>query len=257
MARVITLPKNSVPETAENPDSRVQLSFNTKLSEKQIAGGLQCKVQLTHPAFTAVVDIWKDRFGKFYITDISQKGTKNPKQWFGLCKLSNEAKNYILYAFTHQEDRGVWYLDMVGTKTTHITNEESNPDLGIVKITPVGNMTDNQLANDMLCKVNIETTIGTLYQYTIWKSKFGDMLYGRSPETNPDNKDNSNTAYLLSKEAQAQVLSFMHPQVDFSAEPDVDKEALAKALAEAKSAIDNAHAEGFEQVGDGMFGAAE
>ena len=198
-------------------DKRVEFQVNRNLSENQKISGVIAKVQIRHPAFTVVATVW-NRKGRKSVTTPQQESSKGGS-WYTLVNLEKNVRDYILYMVEHsEEDNSAWYLDMIGEYTTKITAEDKNSDLGIESIIADGNLTDNQTRAGMLCKVNLVTTIGTIYGYTIWNSKFGQSLFGTSPNEGGQSEDGTrgNPAYRLTREATAQVLAYLHGMVDWT-----------------------------------------
>ena len=251
---ILNLPGMSKAEV-KKVDERVEYIVNKNLSKEQKDAGVVAKVQVRHPAVSFIATVWQ-KDGRKWVSEPAQEGKK---QWFPLVALAKEVRDYILFLVDHsEEDNSAWYLDMVGEYTTKITAEATNPDLGIEAITVDGNLTYNQKAKGMVCKVNIVTSIGSFLGYTIWNSKFGESLYGTAPAEGArreDNDDNirGNPGYRLSREATAQVLAYLHPMVDFSAKHEIPEGALPSATAKADEA--KMKEEGFQPVGDAMFGA--
>jgi hypothetical protein len=245
---LINLP--GITKEAAEIDKRVEFTVNRNLSADQQKAGVYAKVQVRHPAASFIATVWSKN-GRKWVTTPAQEGNK---KWFDLVGLTKEVKDYILrLAESNEEDNSAWYLDMIGEHTIRVSAEASNSDLGIIAIVPDCNLTDNQKRKGMVCKVNIETTIGNFLGYTIWNSRFGESLYGNAPAEGASTSDGQrgNPGYRLSREATAQVLNYLHPMVDFTAVPDVPEvPAENKAAEVAKMA-----AEGFQPVGDSMFGA--
>jgi hypothetical protein len=228
---VLNVPKQAITEVTENPYPNVRFSINTNLSVNQKAGGLLAKVQLSHPAVKCVVDVWK-RGNRIYVTEPSNKSVnaRGNTQFFAHFVLNDSLKQYICHIAEDRVLNGThdtpWYLDMVGTQTITVTNEVSNPELGIEKIEPIVNMTNNQIEKGMVCKVTLNLDIGKFYGYTVWNSIFDRSLYGNAPQTDSSSaqqgeerdRSRNSPAFRLSEPATAQVLSFLHPQVDFEAE---------------------------------------
>lgn len=248
----------SAPSELRRVDERVEFIVNKNLSNDQKASGVYAKVQVRHPAASFIATVWS-KDGRKWVSEPAQEGKR---QWFPQVSLMKDIKDYVLHLVDHnEEDNSAWYLDMVGKElVTRITDEAVNEGLGILSISVDGNLTYRQQSKGMVCKVNIETTIGTFYGYTIWNSKFGVSLYGTAPtegaKPEGDEAQRGSPAYRLSREATAQVLAFLHKQVDFTAKPEIPEGALEKA--EQKKAEEQMAQQGFEPVADGAaFGAAD
>lgn len=198
-------------------DKRVELQINRKLSDKQTKEGVVAKVQVRHPAFSVIATVW-NKSGRKYVTVPQQESNKGG-QWYTLINLNKEFRDYILYMVENEDtDSSAWYMD-TDTQTINYTFGDSNPDLGIESIVADGNLTYNQVRAGMICKVNLVTTIGSVFSYTIWNSKFGQSLYGTAP-TEGD-ADNDNTAYRLTREATKQVLRYLHSNIDWTKTKEV------------------------------------
>lgn len=228
-------------------DERVECIVTRNLTADQVAAGVVAKIQIRHPAASFIATVWSKN-GRKWVSEPAQEG-KN--KWFPLVALTKEVKDYILNLVNSEAvDNSAWYLEMIGAHTTNITAEASNPDLGIESIAVDNNLTDRQAGKGMICKVNIETTIGSFYGYTIWNSKFGASLYGTAPsEGTTDEGSRGAPGYRLSREAVAQVLSYLHNMVDFDAIVTVPEGTFDPKVEEVMQA------EGFEPVGDAMFEA--
>ena len=253
----ITLPGGSAIG-AKAIDERVEFVITTNLTPEQRASGVVAKVQVRHPAIASLlVTVWQ-KDGRKWVSEPSQKGKNG---YFPFVTLTKEVKDYILFLLDNPNEQkaGSWYLDMLGPRTTTVTAEGSNPDLGIEAIVIDNNMTNKQTVKGMICKVNVVTTIGTLIGFTVWASSFGPFLYGTAPTESTKGEDDDtrrrgNPAYRLSNEGMAQVLNFLHPMVDFTAQVEVPEEASAPAAVQEAERMAQ---EGFQPVGDGMFGAGE
>jgi len=232
-------------------DERVEFIINKNLSSQQRSAGIVAKVQVRHPAVSFIATVWQSKDGRKWVSEPAQARNKG---WFPLVSLDKEVKDYILYLVDHnEEDNSAWYLDMVDKDITiRVTNGSSNPGLGIEAITIDNNLTYKQHRSGMICKVNLVTTIGSFFGYTAWCSKFGDSLYGTAPAEGSasDNAQRGNPGYRLSREATAQVLAYLHGMVDFKEKPDIPLEDALEDLEDNKENMK----EGFEPVGDSMFG---
>lgn len=252
MAKII-LPGMGVGSSAPAKiDERVECIVNKNLSEEQKKAGVIAKVQIRHPAVSFIATIWS-KDGRKWVSEPAQEGRK---QWFPLVSLTKEVRDYILNLVNSDvEDNSAWYLDMVGSHTMNITNEASNPDLGIDTITVDGQLTNKQAGKGMVCKVNVVTTIGTFIGYTIWNSKFGLSLYGTAPSEGsaPEDGNRGAPGYRLSREATAQVLAYLHPMVDFAAKVEIPADTFVDTSKDEATM----KAEGFEPVGGDMFNAGD
>jgi hypothetical protein len=260
MAKLLNRPGLARNVDISTVDNRIELNINRNLSAKQVAAGILAKVQLRHPAFSCNLTIWRGTTGP-WVAQVQQQGRK--ESWYPVVSLKEEVKAYIIDRYLHDtEDTSAWYLEMVNKEITiKPTDTESNEGLGIESIIIDDRLTANQITKDVICKVNINTTIGTLHGYTIWKSKFGTSLYGTAPIEGKlaegEDAERGLAGYRLTREATAQVLSFLHKQVDFDAMPEIPEGVMpAVTAAEQDSAMAQAVASGFvpiEGVGDAMF----
>lgn len=243
---IIKLP--SLATEAKAIDSRVEFVVNTNLSNDQKNAGVVAKVQVRHPAVTFTVTVWQKN-GRRWVSEPSQKYTKEGKvSWFAQVSLLPEVKEHILSIIDSQEN-SAWYLEALGSRTTSVTTEANNPDLGIEAVTADSNvvMTANQIRKGILCKVNIVTTIGTLMGFTVGKSTFGNFLYGSAPTegATEDNK-RGNPTYRLTYEGLAQVMNYLHTLADFEKEVELPEEVAVENAQETQEMND----QGFESVDD-------
>jgi hypothetical protein len=268
-AKIVGLPTRAPVDV--NPDPRMRISISTNnLTENQKNAGLVAKVQLKHPAFVMTVDIRQSnrRAGSYFVSTPSQKSTgkDNKPSWYACAALDQNVQNYILYLFEHRDDEKTsdkaWYLDELGEHTTFITMEPANEALGITDIELIGDLSDEQVKANMVCKAHIHTTVGTLFNYTVFESTFGmNQLFGNAPQlimgTDDNGKDRTNPAYRLTELGTMQVLNFIHNKAEFDGNKPERKvktksitDAVKKAV-DAKTAAEN----DFQDVGDAVFGA--
>ena len=250
------MPKILVPGTTTKDFSKIQslieTNINTSVSENQKNAGIVAKIQVRHPAVSFTATIFQNQ-GRKFVQVPAQQGS-NGKTWFPVISLTNEVKDYLIHLYENdKEDRSAWYLELENTAITKkITGDNNNPDLDILDIIIDNNLTYKQQAKNMICKVNIVTSIGTLHNYTIWDSKFGRSLYGMAPTDGKTDRDNGRgiMGYRLAREATAQVLNYLHKMVDFDAEIEIPEGALdpEPAIEEKK-----AEAEGFQKIGNEAF----
>jgi hypothetical protein len=231
-------------------DNRVEFQVNRNLTQGQKDSGVIAKVQIRHPAFSCIATVW-DRGGRKSVTVPQQASSRNDKtNYYPLVNLNKEVRDLILYMVENGEetDNSAWYLEMVGPHTIKITDEDNNEDLGILSIIADGNLSNKQVKAGMLGKVNIITTIGTLYSYTIWNSKFGQSLYGTPPNEGGNSTEDGQRnppAYRLSREATAQVLCYLHKNMDWNAEREIKEDPAANAPSGSTT-----NPAGFTPVGD-------
>lgn len=103
-----------------------------------------------------------------------------------------------------------WYL-MRDNDLAIVTDEESNPALGIVKLT-LEAPTVNQKNAGIICKVSMESLTGWDYSITIWESKQnpGDiMLNTTGRKIEKDGKEDWIRDRKLNDPTTAQILSFV------------------------------------------------
>lgn len=208
--------------------SMVDLVFNLTTSKAQKNAGILGKVTIHHPAFTTRATLFENK-GIIRVNGpalIAGGG----KPIFNIVTLEPAFREEIIREY-HKEingtrETGVWYKQMLGTRTKEVTNEVTNESLDIKNLIVMANLSEKQLQADMLCKVTIVTSVASLRSYTVLKSKFGQQLYGV-----PQNEDVDNTvpAYKLSRETEAQILNLIHPVVTDWGE-DTVKQAVKEAV---------------------------
>lgn len=242
-------------------DERVNVIVDRKLTKEQRIAGVVAKISIKHPAFRCTVTAWKkkDAYDKdrYWINAPSQEGKKN--SWFPLVQLNEEVVNYLLDLVKNPKaDTSAYYLKALGPSPYVTSTEATNETLGIENIIIDGRLTPAQLSADILCKVNIITTIGILCNYTVFASKFGRSLYGNAPSSGKikieDDGKRGTPGYTLSDNGLNQVMNFLHPQVDFSKAneyagiPEEEEDTIV-------DSEETPVVEGFEAVGEAMFNA--
>lgn len=194
--------------------SNVDLTFQLDINQAQASAGIIGKVLIHHPAFTTRATLYKSATGIKRVSGASIK-TNNPNPemaWFNIVTFESAFREFVLAEYEKEiagtRDKTPWYQRLVGEKAVEITAEQANETLDIQNIFLNLKLTENQAGAGMLCKVNVKTSIGTIRGYSVYKSKFGSQLYGIEQEESEKIK-----AYTLSREAEAQVLNFIHPLV--------------------------------------------
>ena len=196
------------------------------------------KVQIIHPAFTTVATVWKQGT-RHYVTTPSLEGkdSNDKTVWYPMVDLKDEVRDHIAYIVANGEGtQEPWYIQLQGLKDDGIVNGEiSNDSLGIEGIVVNDGLTDAQAKSEMLCKATIMTSIGNLYSYTIWASKFGTGLYGSVPTDRNSSRENrkNSPAYTLTSKAIANILGFLHSQTDFTVETTANRTSRAAVAASA------------------------
>lgn len=223
----MALIKGTLPVLAQNIVKGIEILPNFNLNANQVGAGLVAKVQVRwqdHITFT--VNIWKGRGGtnRIYGTTSAQKGNS---RYFALVNLKKEVFEYIVAKVMEMKDSNEqsepWYFRYEGERTLSGNNSSSNEDLGITDITVDTNLTSTQITSGILGKATIHTPIGEFFSYTIFKSNFGQQLFGSVPEENtPERGQRGTPAYNLSRDVIAQVMRYIHTNlVDWDAEMEV------------------------------------
>lgn len=205
---------------------RIEVNVNKNLNDAQKQANIVAKLQVRHPAVSFNATVFNYN-GRLILSLPSQQGS-NGKNWYPVITLNDDTKEYLMHMVQHGDEmeNTPWYLDFVGKEmTTKITDEPKNEDLGIRDVILDDNLTYNQIRSGILCKARIVLDIGTITGYTIFKSKFGNALFGSAPiEGRPDENGQGPRAYRLSREATAQILAFIHSQVDWDKVPEIPEE---------------------------------
>lgn len=196
-------------------DKRVRLLFNTNISADQRKSGIIAKVQILHPAFSTRVTIWENEKGTRRVSGSSLKtGEGNTsKDYFNIVLLEPGFRDYIMNEFKAYEEGKqtstgeAWYLNVVGKHGPTPTATKENTELDIEEITLAANLSDKQKEVGMVCKVQVKTPIATLRGISVFQSQFGQSLYLTEQTEDTDGKI---PGYKLSREAEAQVLGYIH-----------------------------------------------
>lgn len=219
------------PSDYSDISKKIEVYVNKDLNDAQKAANIVAKLQVRHPAVSFNATVFNYN-GRLILSLPSQQGS-NGKNWYPVVTLNDDVKDYLLHVVQHgdETESSPWYLEFVGKEmTTKITDEPKNEDLGIRDVILDDNLTYNQIRSGILCKARIVLDIGTITGYTIFKSKFGNALFGSAPiEGRPDENGQGPRAYRLSREATAQVLAFVHSQVDWDKVPEIPEEAKKQA----------------------------
>lgn len=224
-------------------ENMINLTFNTSLTESQKKAGVIGKVTIMHPAFTTRATMF-EKDGVRSVQGASRLMDDN-ETWFNIVRLTESFRDYILEQFAGFEANGTgtpWYLRSVGNRTkafmenivdvinkadevdVDVFNEDFvNKFLDIKDISYSTKMSDSQKKAGIIAKASVETSIGSVRGYTIFKSKFGNSLFG-SAQT--EDEDNEIPAYVLSPDCEAQVLALLHNGIeDWTIEVPEDKAA--------------------------------
>lgn len=211
--------------------SRLEVVVNKNLNDAQRQANIVAKLQVRHPAVSFNATMFNYN-GRLILSLPSQQGS-NGKNWYPVVTLNDDVKEYLMHMAQHgdETENSPWYMEFVGKEMiTKITDEPKNGSLGIKDIILDDNLTYNQIRSGILCKARIVLDIGTITGYTIFKSKFGNALFGSAPiEGRPDENGQGPRAYRLSREATAQILAFVHSQVDWDKVPEIPEEAEKQA----------------------------
>jgi len=214
------------PSDYSDISKKIEVYVNKDLNEAQKAANIVAKLQVRHPAVSFNATVFNYN-GRLILSLPSQQGS-NGKNWYPVVTLNDDVKDYLLHVVQHgdETENSPWYLEFVGKEMiTKITDEPKNEDLGIRDVILDDNLTYNQIRSGILCKARIVLDIGTITGYTIFKSKFGNALFGSAPiEGRPDENGQGPRAYRLSREATAQILAFVHSQVDWDKVPEIPEE---------------------------------
>lgn len=229
MRRRIRFNKNTVRREEEKPFNKdiVRLTFNTNLSEAQEAVGMVGKVTILHPAFSTRATIYEKEDGTLRIQPSSKALDSGKEKWFNIVYLTLTFRNYVIDEFkkfaSGEGDNTPWYLKAHGKTEVEVTGEKANESLDIEEIQVADRLTDSQLNAGIVAKATVVTSIATLRSYTIFLSNYGDSLYGREQ---CEDDDNTIPAYMLSQEAEAQVLSFIHSGIEEWGAPEEVEEPI-------------------------------
>lgn len=111
--------------------------------------------------------------------------------------------------------RAFWYLERTEDLEV-VTSEASNEALGLTKI-EVFEPTPNQEAGGIMCKIRLNTILGTIDNISIHESKHtaGDiyMNMGGRKYQDKDGKDQWQRDVKLTNPVRAQILSYVHSLV--------------------------------------------
>lgn len=210
---------------------------NSNLNAAQAEAGLVAKTQVRYRGFSFVTNVWR-RNGRLFVSVPSQKGTKN---FFNLINLDRDVSDYILdvvqkHLDGRTEDITPWYLEYQPINA-EVTSANSNEALGIKEIIFDGNLSYNQKRAGMLCKVTIETPIGSFNSLSVFKSKFTG-LYSTTPQEGERREGQRGVAgYVLDRAVIAQVLKHINTFVDWEAPDEVLPELEATTEGEAEANV--------------------
>lgn len=188
----------------------IGLIFNYDMSNKQVESGILGKATIHHPAFTTRVTIYEGKDGVMRVQPSSVKTGDN--RWFNIVSLTENLRDFVLEEFVALADgkeTEAWYLqEQVPPKVLDDTKNES---LDIEDIVYSTKLSDKQKEAGIVAKATIRTSVGSLRGYTIFNSKYGKGLYGVAQA---EDEDGNIPAYRLSKQAEAQVLLFLHNSIN-------------------------------------------
>lgn len=209
-------------------ESKVRVSFNERLSDKQIEAGIVAKATIIHPAFTTRATI-RENNGRLYVFGSSVQsnsaGENNGGTWFNIVSLEQAFRNYIIEKYKEFKEgkmkaRDAWYLQEVGKHAPIPTASETSEELDILGLTIITNLSDDQINSGIVAKVNMKTSIADVRGITIYRSMFGESLY---LQEQAEDKDRKIPGYKLTKEAEVQILSYLHSLVTDWGEPPTPK----------------------------------
>ncbi len=208
------------------PDyNRMELIFTNKLTKLQKRSGVVGKVVVITPVFSTRATIFNSDNGLRLSTSSIKTGEK---QWFNNVVMPEEVRVHILKAFIawYKGERGTpWYQSKLGEKTIVVSNKDSNETLGILNIFASGRLSAKQRDVGMIARASVQTEFGTVRGASIFRSKFDESLY--FIPANEGTNDERIPAYRLTREAEAQVLAFLHENTNFGEEPQTSSGALA------------------------------
>jgi hypothetical protein len=217
-------------------ESKVRVTFNERLSDKQIEAGIVAKATIIHPAFTTRATI-RENNSRLYVFGSSvqsnngnnSEGENNNNSggtWFNIVSLEQAFRNYIIEKYKEFKEgkmkaRDAWYLQEVGKHAPIPTASETSEELDILGLTIVTNLSDDQINSGIVAKVNMKTSIADVRGITVYRSMFGESLY---LQEQAEDKDRKIPGYRLTKEAEVQILSYLHSLVTDWGEPPTPKE---------------------------------
>ena len=204
---------------------KLEMVFSNKLTAGQKLANVVGKVIVITPVFQTRGTVFLTEKGLTLSTSSIKTGEKT---WFNNVTMSQEVRLHILKAFDAWRNgarQEPWYLRKAGEHKVAVTAERTNEDLGIINIFASGRLSAKQKSAGMVARVAVQTELGTVRGASIFKSQFGDELYLVPASEGTD--DNRVPAYRLTREAEAQVLMFLHNNVKFDEEPETSSGFLA------------------------------
>lgn len=217
---------------------KVSLSFNIGMNDKQLEAGILGKVTIHHPAFVTRATLYAGKKdGEIRVQPSSVKTGKD--SWFNIVSLTRNLRDYIVEEFLKIEEEGTtpWYLNMQEQEAPQVLDDTANESLDIEDIVYSVTLTDKQKGAGIVAKATIRTSIGSLRGLTIFKSKFGQSLYAVAQA---EDEDGDIPAYRLTKQAEAQVLLFLHNSMEEWDAPAETKEEKKLSAEEQREKIKNA-----------------
>lgn len=190
-------------------DSRVRFLVDKNLNANQKSKGIVAKVIVMHPAFTVNTTVWKHKTkDDLYVTPPQLK-TNDNSPWAPLVLLTREVRDHILSLITSEDKPMAPYLVNIGEY--EVTETLENESLGIINVIVDSDVTMAQDKVGILCKMTIETTIGTLINMTVFESQQYEGVYCAPPKI-----DGNMYGYRLSETAESHLSNVLHANVDWS-----------------------------------------